>query len=87
MSETSRRAIESNLEEQPNYVKAIDDPVGRLLTVKEVCNEIGLSRAMIYRIIASPSNSFPRSIKIGNALRWSIVEIIEWKIKALSERD
>ncbi len=63
------------------------DPVGRLLKISDVCSEIGLSRAMIYRLIANAKNPFPKPIKIGNASRWSLVEIIEWKKKALAERD
>ncbi len=63
------------------------DPVGRLLKISDVCFEIGLSRAMIYRLINNEQNPFPKPIKIGNASRWSLIEIIEWKIKALAERD
>lgn len=63
------------------------DPVGRLLKISEVCSEVGLSRAMIYRLISTPENPFPKPIKFGNASRWSLVEIIEWKKRALAERD
>jgi|GEM_PF-1461637 len=67
-------------------VKTVD-PLGRLLKFGEVCSEIGLSRGMIYRLINNGQNPFPKPIKIGNALRWSLIEIIERKIKALGERD
>ena len=63
------------------------DPVGRLLKIADVCAETGLSRAMIYRLMADARNPFPRPLKIGNASRWSLVEIIKWKTKALAERD
>ncbi len=63
------------------------DPVGRLLKIADVCSETGLSRAMIYRLMAETQNPFPKPIKIGKASRWSLVEIIEWKMKALAERD
>jgi predicted DNA-binding transcriptional regulator AlpA len=64
-----------------------EDPVGPLLKISDVCAEIGLSRAMIYRLIQNASNPFPKPIKFGNASRWSLIEIIEWKKKALAARD
>ena len=65
----------------------LHDPVGRLLRIADVCTETGISRAMIYRLMTDARNPFPKPIKIGNASRWSLVEIIEWKTKALAERD
>ena len=62
------------------------DPVGRLLKISDVCLEVGLSRAMVYRLITDAKNPFPKPIKIGNASRWSLIEIIEWKKRALSKR-
>ncbi len=63
------------------------DPVGRLLKIGAVCAETGLSRATIYRLMAETRNPFPKPLKIGTSSRWSFVEIIEWKMRALAERD
>lgn len=41
---------------------------------------------MVYRLITDAKNPFPKPIKIGNASRWSLIEIIEWKKRALSKR-
>ena len=62
------------------------DPVGRLLKISDVCLEVGLSRAMVYRLTNDAEHPFPKPIKIGNASRWSLIEIIEWKKRALSKR-
>ena len=63
------------------------DPVGRLLKIGAVCSEVGLSRAMIYRLMTDKRNPFPKPVKFGSASRWSLVEIIEWKKRALAKRD
>ncbi len=68
-------------------IRDLHDPVGRLLKIADVCAETGLSRAMIYRLMTDARNPFPKPIKFGNASRWSLVEIIEWKAKALQHRN
>ena len=67
--------------------RTVPDPVGRLLKISEVMNEVGLSRAQIYRLMRDRKNPFPAPIKIGSASRWSTSEIIGWKQKALDNRD
>ncbi len=62
------------------------DPVGRLLKIAEVIDEIGLSRAQVYRLMRSTQNPFPSPIKIGSASRWAFSEVIEWKRRALQSR-
>lgn len=87
MSNAIENARSPSVQVERDNVNMIEDPVGRLLTIKEVCDEIGLSRAMVYRLVGYFENPLPKPIKIGNASRWSLVEIIEWKKKALAERD
>lgn len=67
--------------------KAHPDPVGRLLKISEVCNEIGLSRASIYRLMAARDRPFPKPLKIGFASRWALVEVNAWKAAMLQDRD
>ena len=67
--------------------KAHPDPVGRLLKISEVCNEVGLSRASIYRLMTARHRPFPKPLKIGFASRWALVEINAWKAATLADRD
>jgi len=64
----------------------IIDPVGRLLTINDVIEEVRLSRAMIYRSMKVRDNPFPKPIKFGKASRWSFVEVVEWKKRAVEMR-
>lgn len=84
---SSNRLYGSSTSELQPVAGDLEDPVGRMLRIGAVCSEIGLSRAMIYRLMTDTRNPFPKPIKVGNASRWSLVEIIEWKKKALAERD
>ena len=63
------------------------DPIGRFLKIQEVCVETGLSRATIYRCIQNKNNPFPKPVKVGNASRWAMCEVIEWKKRVLKQRD
>ena len=84
---SSNRLHGSSTSELQPVAGDLEDPVGRMLRIGAVCSEIGLSRAMIYRLMTDARNPFPKPIKVGKASRWSLVEIIEWKKKALAERD
>ena len=84
---TSNRRNGCSIGDPARALDADTDPVGPLLKISDVCLETGLSRAMIYRLIKDALNPFPKPIKIGNASRWSLIEVIEWKKKALAERD
>lgn len=63
------------------------DHVGRLLKISEVMDEVGISRAQIYRLMNDDACPFPHPIKIGSASRWSHVEIIAWKKMMTAVRD
>ena len=49
-----------------------------LLKIDQVCEFVGLSRAMIYKCIASPEIRFPRPVKIGASSRWRRDDIRRW---------
>ena len=60
-------------------VTALHDPVGRLFKIGDLCRELSLSRATIYRMLQEPDYNFPRPVKIGMASRWLECDIIAWK--------
>ena len=82
--ETNESALNIN---SPGQNELVADPVGRLMTIKDVMEEVRLSRAMVYRCMQDRDNPFPKPIKIGNASRWAFVEIVSWKQRALAMRD
>jgi prophage regulatory protein len=65
----------------------ITDPIGRLMKIDDVCKDVGLCRAMIYRCIKRSRNPFPRPVKIGYASRWRESEIIAWKAALISRNE
>jgi predicted DNA-binding transcriptional regulator AlpA len=53
------------------------DP-NRLLTVNEVCDIVGFSRAMIYRMIHE--QIFPAQVRAGpRCARWRMSDVISWQ--------
>jgi len=65
----------------------IADPIGRLMKIDDVCKDVGLCRAMIYRCIKRRRNPFPQPVKIGYASRWRESEIIAWKAALISRNE
>ena len=52
-----------------------------ILRMKDVCSELGVSRASIYRLLES--GSFPKSLKLGKrAIGWEPDHIQQW-VKSL----
>ncbi|CAM7659210.1 MULTISPECIES: helix-turn-helix transcriptional regulator [Klebsiella/Raoultella group] len=50
-----------------------------LLTVKQLCIRLGISRSTVERLRRSPESSFPEAIYIGpNSVRFSETEIEAW---------
>jgi|GEM_PF-6441350 len=62
------------------------DPVGKLFKITEVCAQLSLSRATIYRLLKDAENPFPQPVKIGMASRWLESEINAWKEKLAADR-
>ena len=50
-----------------------------LLTMKQISNRLGVSRATIERLRRSPDAFFPKAIPIGpNSIRFDETEIEQW---------
>jgi prophage regulatory protein len=62
------------------------DPFGRFLKVREVTASVGLSRAMIYRLMREGRDPFPSPIKIGAASVWVEREVVAWKARRVETR-
>lgn len=62
------------------------DPFGRFLKVADVAASIGLSRAMIYKLMHAGPDPFPPPVKIGGASLWVEQEVVEWKARRVRDR-
>lgn len=62
------------------------DPFGRFIRVGEVAKSIGLSRAMIYRLMQDRCDPFPRPVKVGQASLWVEREVVAWKARRVARR-
>lgn len=62
------------------------DPFGRFLKVRDVAASVGLSRAMIYRLMKEGGDPFPAPLKIGSASVWVEREVVAWKARRVETR-
>ncbi len=62
------------------------DPFGRFLKVRDVAASVGLSRAMIYRLMNEGEDPFPAPVKVGSASLWVEKEIVAWKAGRVRSR-
>lgn len=62
------------------------DPFGRFLKVADVAASIGLSRAMIYKLMHAERDPFPPPVKVGGASLWVEQEVVEWKARRVADR-
>jgi len=62
------------------------DPFGRFLRVKDVLASVGVSRAMIYKLMHKLDDPFPLPVKIGHASLWVEQEVVEWKSRQVATR-
>ena len=59
---------------------------GRMLRLKEVCPDVGLSRSTIRLKIQQ--GTFPRPVRLGaHNVRWVESEIEAWKAARIADRD
>jgi prophage regulatory protein len=56
------------------------------MKVHDVAVSVGLSRAMVYRLIHEQPDPFPAPIKIGTASVWVECEVIAWKARRVEKR-
>jgi len=60
----------------------------KLLRIKDVCIDIGLSKSYIYQLVSN--NQFPKPIQIvegGSAKAWVATEVAEWVDQRIESRN
>jgi predicted DNA-binding transcriptional regulator AlpA len=62
------------------------DPFGRFMKVRDVAASVGLSRAMIYRLMSDEADPFPAPVKVGSASLWVEREVVAWKAGRVRSR-
>jgi predicted DNA-binding transcriptional regulator AlpA len=62
------------------------DSFGRFMKVREVAASVGLSRAMIYRLMHDEADPFPAPVKVGAASLWVEQEVVAWKARRVGAR-
>lgn len=72
--------------EQRDLFDGVADPFGRFMPLKDVVQSVGLSKAMIYRLMKYEDNPFPRPIKIGTASFWLERDVIAWKSACVGDQ-
>jgi predicted DNA-binding transcriptional regulator AlpA len=55
------------------------DPYGRFLKLADVMASIGVSQAMVYKLMHDERKPFPRPIKIGRVSVWIERDVVNWK--------
>lgn len=63
---------------------ATKDEELKLIPIDEVCRQLSISHAMVYRLIER--KDFPRPVKIGKASRWAQGQINRWVELRLPEQ-
>ncbi|MEM6625130.1 MAG: AlpA family phage regulatory protein [Pseudomonadota bacterium] len=62
------------------------DPYGRFLKLADVVASIGVSQAMVYKMINDERAQFPKPVKVGRASLWIERDIVAWKAKIVGDR-
>jgi excisionase family DNA binding protein len=57
--------------------------IADIMTIKDVCAHLGVSRVTLYRWIKDPKMNFPEPIRLNTRQGWRKEDIDQW-IKALS---
>lgn len=55
------------------------DPYGRFLKLTDVMASIGVSQAMVYKLMHDERLPFPRPVKIGRVSVWIERDVVAWK--------
>jgi predicted DNA-binding transcriptional regulator AlpA len=55
------------------------DPYGRFLKLADVMDSIGVSQAMVYKLMHDERLPFPRPVKIGRVSVWIERDVVHWK--------
>ncbi|WP_306253326.1 AlpA family transcriptional regulator [Parvularcula sp. IMCC14364] len=72
---------EQTLERDSSVSEAALDPFGRFLKLQEVMASIGVSQAMVYKLMHDEVMPFPKPVKVGRASLWIEREVIAWKAR------
>ena len=72
------------MELQPRGVAV--DPQTRFLRLADVVASVGVSRAMIYKLMHQRDDPFPTPVKIGCASLWVEGEVAAWKARRMAAR-
>ena len=55
------------------------DPYGRFLKLSDVMQSIGVSQAMVYKLMHDERLPFPQPVKIGRISVWVERDVVRWK--------
>lgn len=55
------------------------DPYGRFLKLADVMQSIGVSQAMVYKLMHDERSPFPHPVKIGRVSVWIERDVVRWK--------
>lgn len=81
MSLTADRSDELTGLAQMSRAKGVQplDPYGRFLKLSDVMESIGVSQAMVYKLMHDQRLPFPQPIKIGRVSVWIERDVVRWK--------
>ena len=63
------------------------DPYGRFLKLADVMKSIGVSQAMVYKLMKDEKWPFPKPIKVGRAALWVERDVVAWKAEVVSANE
>lgn len=69
----------------PQTESSAIDPYGRFLKLADVMQSIGVSQAMVYKLMHDERTPFPRPIKIGRVSVWIERDVVRWKTLVVGE--
>jgi prophage regulatory protein len=74
-----RQKLDQEIPESPNEPPSLTNAGGTLLRLSEVSERYGISRSLIYSMMAA--GTFPLSIRVSaRAVRWSQADLDRWDL-------
>jgi predicted DNA-binding transcriptional regulator AlpA len=70
----------------PQTESSAIDPYGRFLKLADVMQSIGVSQAMVYKLMHDERKPFPRPVKIGKVSVWIERDVVIWKAIVAGDR-
>lgn len=62
------------------------DPYGKFLKLADVMQSIGVSQAMVYKLMHDERRPFPQPVKIGRSSVWIERDVVAWKAIVAGDR-